>query len=111
MFSLRVSAHRTGRPTSRARPAPPPGPADLAGEPRDEDVLDRRAALRAEATADVGHTHADLRRVDAERAGQRVARRVRRLRRRPVLEASVLAPRRDRDAALHGARREPLAAE
>ena len=96
MFSLRVSIQRTGRPTSRAsqatRTSSGSAPTLAPKPPPTSGTRTRTCAASM-----------------PESAGELVARGVRRLGRRPVREAAVLAPRGDGDAALHRARGEPLA--
>ena len=90
----------------RLRPAH--GPAGLAGEPADEDVLGRER-LGAEAAADVARDHPHLGRLEPERAREPVAVRVRRLGREPDVEAAVLVDERGGRARLERRRRHPLA--
>ena len=99
-------AHREHALAPRLRPAH--RPARVTCEPGDEDVLGRQR-LGAEAAADVAGDHAHLGRLQPERLRDPVAVGVRRLRREPDLESTVLADDRGRRARLERGRRHPLA--
>ena len=91
-----------------ARLRPAHRPAELPRQPDEQDLLGVDH-LRAEAAADVGGDHADVRRIEPEHPGEHHPVLMRRLRRQPGGDAAVGADLRGGRARLERARRHPLA--